>query len=69
MSDFVHRCVKDLGLRTNQTIGVEIQFQMNRLPFCQMHYAVDQLEENDVVFPDLSKIRPELYERHTLLVR
>jgi len=37
-------------------VEVEIQFQMNRLPFCQMHYALDLLHNVDVVFPDLSKI-------------
>ncbi len=60
--------MKDLGLRINQTIGVEIQFQMNRLPFCQMHQAVDQLEDTDIVFPDLSKIRPNFNEMHSLVV-
>ena len=62
------RCVKNLGLRNSQTIGVEIQFQMNRLLFCQMHHAVEQLEDTDIVFPDLSKIRPNLNEIHSLVV-
>ena len=30
---------------------MEIQFQMNRLMFCQMHLAVDKLNSVDLLFP------------------
>ena len=30
----------------------EIQFQMNRLPLCEMHHAIDQLPDMDLVYPN-----------------
>lgn len=62
-------CVKELNLAAGDSLLVEVQFQMNRLQFCQMHYAVDQLKSNDMVFPDISKINPDWNEKHTLRLR
>lgn len=31
---------------------VELQFQLNRLPLCEMHYALDRIKDNGVLFPD-----------------
>jgi len=52
----VLRCCSDLNLKPRQQVNVEIQFQVNRLQFCQMYHALDLLSNVDVVFPDLSKI-------------
>lgn len=32
----------------------QIQFQLNRLPVCEMHYGVDKLPSLSLVFPDLT---------------
>jgi len=50
------RCCDDLQLKLRQQVNVEIQFQMNRLLFCQMYHTLNVLGSVDVVFPDLSKI-------------
>lgn len=52
------RCVEELALQDGQSVAMEIQFQLDRFPFCEMHYALDQLHSVDVVFPDLTKIDP-----------
>ena len=52
----VFRCCEKLNLQKNMDIDVEIQFQMNRLIFCQMHYAIDELDCIELLFPDHSKI-------------
>lgn len=49
-------------------VQVEVQFQMNRMHFINMHYALDSLTNTDIVFPDITKINPILNERHTLKV-
>ena len=49
-------CREELGLEKNMEVNVEIQFQMNRLIFSQMHYAVDNLDCIELLFPDHSKI-------------
>ena len=46
-----------------------VQFQMNRLHFMNMHYALDCLSGTDIVFPDITKINPLLNEEHTLKVK
>lgn len=33
---------------------VELQFQLNRLPLCEMHYALDRVKDNGVLFPDIT---------------
>ncbi len=33
---------------------VELQFQLNRLPLCEMHYALDRIRDNSILFPDAS---------------
>jgi len=54
--DIVIRCCEELALHKNVSVDVEIQFQMNRLIFCQMHYAIDQLDCVELLFPDHNKI-------------
>lgn len=35
-------------------VQVELQFQLNRLPLCEMHYALDRIKDNSILFPDVS---------------
>ncbi|XP_070580150.1 probable helicase with zinc finger domain [Ptychodera flava] len=46
------RCVDELRLRKDTEWKAEVQFQLNRLPVCEMHYAVDKVPDLDIVFPD-----------------
>ncbi|XP_056129591.1 helicase with zinc finger domain 2 isoform X2 [Lampris incognitus] len=48
------RCCSDLSLKSNETHQMEVQFQMNRRTFCNMHKAVDLLPGTKNVLPDFS---------------
>ncbi|UYV83673.1 HELZ [Cordylochernes scorpioides] len=48
-------CVKDLQLRAETEVLLEVQFQLNRLPLCEMHLAVDKLAPIDIIFPEVSQ--------------
>lgn len=61
-------CVKRLQLKAGTSLDVEIQFQMDRLFFCRMHFAIDLLQSMDTVFPDVPKINPLRNETHDLRV-
>ncbi|XP_019660858.1 probable helicase with zinc finger domain isoform X1 [Ailuropoda melanoleuca] len=45
-------CCEELNLRPDYDTQVELQFQLNRLPLCEMHYALDRIKDNGVLFPD-----------------
>ncbi|NP_998431.1 probable helicase with zinc finger domain [Danio rerio] len=47
-------CCDELGLVADQELQVELQFQLNRLPLCEMHYALDRVRDNSILFPDIS---------------
>ncbi|XP_012893338.1 PREDICTED: probable helicase with zinc finger domain isoform X1 [Dipodomys ordii] len=47
-------CCEELNLRPDCDIQVELQFQLNRLPLCEMHYALDRIKDNGVLFPDIN---------------
>ncbi|XP_048877851.1 helicase with zinc finger domain 2 [Brienomyrus brachyistius] len=49
------RCCHDMGLQNNMTCDMEVQFQISRLPLCEMHEAVDLLPEVEMVLPDMSQ--------------
>jgi len=49
-------------------VDVEVQFEMDRLFFCRMHHAIDQLQTEGIVFPDVPKINPLRNEKHNLRV-
>ena len=36
-------CVSQLGLTPDSTFSAVIQFQLNRLPICEMHHALDKV--------------------------
>ncbi|XP_072098762.1 probable helicase with zinc finger domain isoform X1 [Mobula birostris] len=46
-------CCEELKLRADREIQVELQFQLNRLPLCEMHYALDRIKDNSILFPDV----------------
>ncbi|OWF45624.1 helicase with zinc finger domain [Mizuhopecten yessoensis] len=48
-------CVDELHLSCDQEFSVQIQFQLNRLPKCEMHAAIDRLPTLDLVFPPPNK--------------
>lgn len=48
------QCVSELQLREKNRCEMEVQFQLNRLSFCQMHQAIDHLPDLHIVLPDLS---------------
>ncbi|KAM5134766.1 3'-5' exoribonuclease HELZ2 [Mantella aurantiaca] len=52
---FPERCCRDLSLQPETSVKLEIQFQLDRLPFCQYHEAIDRLLDVALVVPDLSK--------------
>ncbi|KAB0406250.1 hypothetical protein E2I00_013586, partial [Balaenoptera physalus] len=47
-------CCEELSLRPDCDTQVELQFQLNRLPLCEMHYALDRIKDNGVLFPDIT---------------
>ncbi|MCJ8739264.1 hypothetical protein PDJAM_G00045310 [Pangasius djambal] len=47
-------CCEELDLIPDRELQVELQFQLNRLPLCEMHYALDRLRDNSILFPDIS---------------
>uniref|UniRef100_UPI00398E5CD4 probable helicase with zinc finger domain isoform X3 n=1 Tax=Pristiophorus japonicus TaxID=55135 RepID=UPI00398E5CD4 len=49
-------CCEDLKLRPERDIEVELQFQLNRLPLCEMHLALDNLKDCSLVSPDISSL-------------
>ncbi|KAJ7999581.1 hypothetical protein DPEC_G00195900 [Dallia pectoralis] len=46
------RCCSDLQLQESETREIEVQFQLNRLMFCEMHKAIDLLPNTERVLPD-----------------
>ena len=40
-------------LKDEEEFEVEVQFQLNRLPLCEMHHAVDRLPDLSLVYPDI----------------
>ena len=61
--------MKSLNLESGDSLAIEMQFTMDRRPFCQMHYAVDQLDNTDIVFPDIRRIIPSVNEIQMLTIR
>ena len=46
--------VDELELKDDEEVTLMIQFQLNRLPLCEMHLALEKLKIEELVFPDLS---------------
>ncbi|XP_062853232.1 3'-5' exoribonuclease HELZ2-like [Trichomycterus rosablanca] len=50
-------CCNELQLQSDASAEMEVQFQLDRKWFCEMHKAVDML-------PDLRRVLPDLRDRH-----
>ncbi|KAG7478367.1 hypothetical protein MATL_G00079860 [Megalops atlanticus] len=48
-------CCSELRLLNGTSCEMEVQFQLNRLQFCEMHKAVDLLPDVGMVLPDLKQ--------------
>ncbi|XP_045616313.1 probable helicase with zinc finger domain isoform X2 [Procambarus clarkii] len=51
---FSESAVAALRLSDDEEVTVEVQFQLNRLPLCEMHAALDRLPSLDMIFPDVT---------------
>ncbi|KAL0977836.1 hypothetical protein UPYG_G00161950 [Umbra pygmaea] len=59
------RCCSDLKLQSNEICEMEVQFQLNRLRFCEMHKAVDLLPNTEIVLPDLRNCSVPVYQKNS----
>ncbi|XP_015589991.1 probable helicase with zinc finger domain isoform X2 [Cephus cinctus] len=48
------QCVEYLHLEVDTNFNAQVQFVLNRLPFCEWHRAIDCLPDTGLVFPDIS---------------
>ncbi|XP_051986103.1 helicase with zinc finger domain 2-like [Xyrauchen texanus] len=55
------RCCDDLHLQNGMQCEMAIQFQLDRLGFCEMHKAIDDLPHLDKVLPDLKTSSIPIY--------
>lgn len=46
------RTVRELNLKQDTEVKVDIQFKLNRLSFCEWHRAVDKVADYRLIFPD-----------------
>lgn len=45
------KCVEAMGLQADTELEVDIQFQLNRMPYCEWHNAVDKITDFRLIFP------------------
>ncbi|CAH1794723.1 unnamed protein product [Owenia fusiformis] len=50
------KTVEELKLQTDTEFTTQVQFQLNRMPICEMHYAIGRLPDSTYVFPDVQVI-------------
>ncbi|KAK4872883.1 hypothetical protein RN001_014912 [Aquatica leii] len=43
--------VTELHLSPDITFKAQVQFQLNRLPYCEWHYAIDKMSDLKLIFP------------------
>lgn len=51
---FPKKMVEELSLECDEEFAFDIQFELNRVPLCEMHYALDNLCSLDSLFPKVS---------------
>lgn len=44
--------VRELGMRADTDFAADVQFQLNRLTYCEWHYAIDKISDYKLIFPD-----------------
>jgi hypothetical protein len=55
-------CVVQLGLEVETNVKMQVQFVMNRTPFCEWRRAIDALPDTKLVFPEACIDRPLNFE-------
>lgn len=60
--------VADLKFKQDTSVTLEVQFQLNRIPFCEWHQAVDCVSDYRIIFPDILSIPeiPKISERFVM---
>ncbi|XP_005175912.1 probable helicase with zinc finger domain isoform X1 [Musca domestica] len=53
------KCVEALKLKADTELHVDIQFQLNRLPYCEWHHAVDKITDFKIIFP-ATEVEPNI---------
>ncbi|XP_067648510.1 probable helicase with zinc finger domain [Eurosta solidaginis] len=53
------KCVEGMSLTAETEIEVDIQFQLNRLPYCEWHNSVDKITDFKIIFP-ATEIEPNI---------
>ena len=51
--------VSDLKLTQDTEFQAQIQFQLNRVPYCEWHYAVDKISDFKIIYPEVY-VEPEV---------
>lgn len=51
--------VKDMSLKHEDSVLVDIQFQPSRINYCEWHLAVDKIADYKIIFPE-TKIGPDI---------
>uniref|UniRef100_A0A8D8U4A8 Probable helicase with zinc finger domain n=1 Tax=Cacopsylla melanoneura TaxID=428564 RepID=A0A8D8U4A8_9HEMI len=44
--------VSNLKLKKNTDVNMDVQFQLNRVPYCEWHQAIDSVADFRIIFPD-----------------
>uniref|UniRef100_A0A1B6CI26 C3H1-type domain-containing protein n=1 Tax=Clastoptera arizonana TaxID=38151 RepID=A0A1B6CI26_9HEMI len=44
--------VKMLSLKTDTDFSMDVQFQLNRVPYCEWHHAIDKIADFRIIFPE-----------------
>ncbi|CAN8003158.1 unnamed protein product, partial [Ixodes hexagonus] len=55
------QCVDELQLKPRTEFEAEVQFLLDRISLCEMHYAVDKLSTPSLVFPDFN-VKPPTFD-------
>lgn len=45
--------VSELALKADTEFRAQMQFQLNRIPYCEWHYAIDKIPDYKVIFPEV----------------
>ncbi|KAI4471147.1 dna2/nam7 helicase family [Holotrichia oblita] len=46
------RAVADLKLISDTEFPAQVQFQLNRIPYCEWHFAVDKISDLKIIYPE-----------------
>ncbi|KAI5695061.1 hypothetical protein M8J75_010231 [Diaphorina citri] len=57
--------VTSLKLKKNTDVTMDVQFQLNRVPYCEWHQAIDSVADFRIIFPD-TYVEPHIPVNSTL---